>query len=396
MKNTIIKIIICTLTLSIYAESLEFDSIYSVEGILKDNEKQQRDSVLKWLVSSKKSLKENYGLSLGVDNFTHYLDSNSDQDPSDAASNVFRLYGTWTLIGKGTPNDGALIFKVESRDAIGNNLSTQALGPTLGYAGTFASTYSDKGWVYTNFYWKQHFADGKGGVVFGQVDVYDYVNVNSIGSPWTGFTNLAFQHQPTFPGPPQGLGAAASYHFNSNWSVLAGFVNANNDPHKPIESAKKLFDEGETFKHIAVGWLPKWAARFDRSLQFTFWQVDKREKAGVESGSGFSFLMSTIRGKWTPFLRAGYADGGGAMLDRDISVGTGLKLRDEKDLAGLGIGWGRAPYNDRDQYTLEAFYRYGVKSFMQLSPSIQYISKPANDLSTDDIFVIGARLRVFF
>lgn len=57
---------------------------------------------------------------------------------------------------------------------------------------------------------------------------------------------------------------------------------------------------------------------------------------------------------------------------------------------------GQAPDSSRDQYTLEAFYRYDKTDFLQLTPEIQYIIDPANDPATSDILVVGLRLRIFF
>jgi len=260
----------------------------------------------------------------------------------------------------------------------------------------FSSTYSDAGLVLTNLYWRQHFAGGRGGYVIGQVDSYDYVNVNSLASPWTAFTNLAFEQQPTFAGPPQGLGAAVRWRLNDNWQVLGGFADANGDPSEPLNAAQDFFGDYETFKHIAIGWNPNWGDRYDRSLQLTFWQVDAREEAGVEGGHGFSFAASGHRDEWRPFLRAGYAKDAGTPLDRTISVGTGYDARGGRDLAGIGVSWGRAPDNSRDQFTLEGFYRLDITDFLQLTPQVQYVVNPANDPATDDILVLGARLRVFF
>ncbi|SFM64485.1 hypothetical protein SAMN04488042_11137 [Shimia aestuarii] len=88
----------------------------------------------------KKDLEARTGLSFGVDNHTQFLNSDSTRTPSNAASNVTRLYGTWSAFGRGTPDTGALVFKFEYRTAIAGRISTQALGPTLGYAGLFSST----------------------------------------------------------------------------------------------------------------------------------------------------------------------------------------------------------------------------------------------------------------
>lgn len=76
-------------------------------------------------------------------------------------------------------------------------------------------------------------------------------------------------HQPRFratadaAGTPQGLGAAVRWRLDENWQVLAGFADANADPSEPWESAKEFFDDFETFKHVAIGWAPDWASRYD-------------------------------------------------------------------------------------------------------------------------------------
>ncbi|MEZ5582131.1 MAG: carbohydrate porin [Candidatus Competibacteraceae bacterium] len=72
------------------------------------------------------------------------------------------------------------------------------------------------------------------------------------------------------------------------------------------------------------------------------------------------------------------------------------EARGGADLAGISLNWGRAPDNSRDQYTVEAFYRYDVTDFLQLTPQIQYVVNPANDPATDDILVVGLRMRAFF
>ena len=377
-------------------DHIGFSSHRSVEGELAETAERQRAGSLSGFRDSKEELEARTGLTYGFDNNTQYLATDSDRSPSDAASNVVRLYGTWATAGRGTPDEGALVFKIEYRGAIAGKISTQALGPSLGYTGVFSSTFSDAGLVLTNLYWRKDFAQGRGGYVIGQVDTYDYVNVNSVASPWTAFANLEFEQQSTFAGPAQGLGAALRWRLNDNWQVLGGFADANGDPSEPFKQAGDFFDTHETFKHIAIGWNPNWGDRYDRSLQLTFWQVDARREAGVEGGHGVAFAVSGHTGQWRPFVRAGYAKDAGTPLDRTISVGTGYDARGGRDLAGLGVSWGRAPDNSRDQYTLEAFYRLDITDFLQLTPQIQYVVDPANDPATDDILVVGARLRVFF
>lgn len=377
-------------------DNVGFSTGRSVLGTIATQSEGQSPGSMEELSARKKALETRTGLSFGFDNQIQYLGSNSAKTPSDAAANAFRFYGTWTAVGRDTLDEGALVFKFENRSALGSWISPQALGPSLGYAGLFSSTFSDAGWVLTNFYWRQRFAGGRGSFVVGQVDVTDYVNVDGLANPWTAFTNLEFQQQSTFPAPNQGLGAALRWRIGENWVILGGFANANSDPSDPVRSAQDLFETGETFKHFAIGWTPEWGERFDRLLQLTVWQVDERTAAGVPEGHGIAFAASGRSGPWHRTFRAGYADGGGAGLDRSVSFATAYEARGGNDFAGIGVNWGRAPGSSLDQYSIEAFYRYEPNDFFQITPEIQYVANPSNDPQTDSILAFGLRLRVVF
>jgi len=377
------------------SDSIGFSGPDSVEGTLDATADNQSGSVLERYRAWKASLAERTGFSFGFDDQVQFLDTNSDMSPADALGNVFRFYGTSTMFNRGTPNEGAVIFKIENRSALGDHLSPQALGPSIGYGGLLSSVFSDSGSILSNLYWRQFLLEGRLSFVLGQVDVTDYVGVNSLASPWTAFGNLAFE-TPTIPAPGQGLGGAILWRMNEQWLVLGGIANANGDATDPVDSAQQLFESGETFKHLALGWTPNWGDRFDNSIQFTVWQVDDREEAGVKGGEGASFLASSHAGNWRPFLRAEFGNGGGALLERSVSLGTGYDLRKGQDVLGLALNWGRAPDSSRDQYTMELFYRYDPSAFLQITPSIQYVANPAYDPPTNNILVFGLRTRLVF
>lgn len=377
-------------------EGLGLSGPDSVESTLAATAARQTERGSKSWSEFKTGLAEETGLSFGFDAQIQYFSTDRPSSPSEALGGVLRLYGTWDLVGRGTANTGHLVFKIENRTSLGNKVDPQILGPLVGYAGLLSSTFSDSGPILSNLYWRQYLADGQLGFVIGQVDVTDYVDVSSLASPWTAFSNLAFETNPTIPAPSQGLGLAVQWRFTEEWLVLAGIADANGDPAEPFDSAENLFDTGETFRHLAVAWTPRWGDRHDDHVQLTYWEVDDREVAGLDGGWGTALTVSLKRDVWRPFFRAGYADGGGALLERSVSIGTGYDAFGGRDLFGIGLNWGQADGLDRDQYTVEAFYRYDPLEFLQITPSLQYIANPAYDATADEIVVFGLRARVAF
>ncbi len=368
----------------------------SVEYQLKSDKKQKAPA-------SNAPLGSAQGLTFGGDiNLMAQSANGSGVGTRDAVGGVFRLYGTWTLVGNGTADTGAVHFKVESRHRLGTSIAPQGLGPSIGYAGLTSITFSDAGQILTNLFWQQSFDNNRVAFLAGIVDTTDYVDVYGLGSPWTGFSNLAFSTNPTIPAPNQGLGAAIRWRFGVNYYFTAGIADANGQPDDPVQGIKNLFDTGETFKHVEIGWYDTWANRFSDNFHLSAWQIDARSAAGIGSGWGVAVHGGrTVAERWTPFFRAGYADGGGALVDRSISIGTGYSLFNGRDQLGIGLNWSKAPQGttsgqSRDQYTAEAFYRYQPLPNVQITPDIQYLANPAFAPGVDSEWVAGLRVRITF
>ena len=102
-----------------------------------------------------------------------------------------------------------------------------------------------------------------------------------------------------------------------------------------------------------------------------------------------------------PFVRAGYADDGGSLLQKTASAGLAFHFRDDTSLLGLGFNWGQ-PNEDTfgpgldDQSTVELFARLQVMRNLQLTPDIQYIRNPALNPEANDSWVFGLRARAVF
>ncbi len=348
----------------------------------------------------KDSLKRDHGITYGLDYNVLYQYATPSSGESNAAGGVFRVYGSWAPTISGS-HPSSLVIKVENRHSLGTEIAPQQLADEVGYAGLTAVTFSDAGSLLTNLYWTQNFSNNNFAYIVGHVDTTDYVDVYGLVNIWTEFNNLAFTTNPTIPAPDQGLGGALRWTIKNHYYVLAGLADANADPGKPFEGFDSFFDDHEYFKHIEFGWVGSWEQRFDDNIHLTLWHVDERTETGVPDGWGSAFSFSREFGKWLPFLRLGYGDGGGAILDRSISTGFGYSPGHGSDRFGLGVSWGRPNQeicgtNASDQYTIETYYRLQLLKHLQVTPDVELLLNPALNPDKDQVWIFSLRARLAF
>jgi len=341
------------------------------------------------------------GLGLGADyNLTTQM-LNESPDATAAGGGVFRLYGHWTPFNRGSPTAGSLVFKVENRHAFGTSLPPQSLGLTAGYAGVTAATFSDQGWILSNLYWSQQFFGNAFAFYAGLIDVTDYLDVFGLINVWTEFNNLVFATgSAALPSPSQGLGAAVRWNVTPNYYILGGLADANGDPHKPLDLFDSFFGTGEFFWHAEAGWIGSWATRYSDNIHVSAWKADERVEAGVDGGWGMAASIShPVGAHWQPFLRGGFADGGGTLLARSVSAGSGYQLMERGDLVGVGANWGRPPEeltdgDSRDQYTIEAYYKSYQIPQLEVWPSFQFLINPALLPEKTTLWMVSIRARL--
>lgn len=350
----------------------------------------------------KERIKKEHGLAFGMDYNMLYQHAGESPGKQNAAGGVLRFYGTWTLAGEESGNRGVLVFKVEDRHRLGTEIAPKSLGGEIGYAGVTAPTFSDAGSVLTNLYWGQLLFENRLGFFAGIVDAADYVDVYGLANVWTDFNNLAFSTNPTIPVPSQGMGGAVRWSFPGNYYAHAGLADANGDPSRTSDSADSFFNDREYFKHAEIGWYGSWESRIADNIHLTAWHADERTNARVPSGSGAAFSFSRkINERWLPFLRIGYANGSGAILERSVSTGFGYYPSANGDVFGLGLNWGR-PNPDifgsgkPDQYTAEAYYRVQLFRHLAITPDLQVLINPPNYPDRDAVWVLSVRARFSF
>ncbi len=313
--------------------------------------------------------------------------SSSDLGEGEAGGGVLRFYGSW----QATEN-GSLTFKVENRQAYGA-VAPQFFGFDSGALSITGTAFNDNGTMLTNLFWTQRDPEGRWTIQIGQLDLTDFVDVYGLVSPWTSFQNLAFNTNPTINAPNPGLGIAGGAKLGENFYVVGAVADANGDPTEP---SFDVFETGETFKSIEIGYTSGSDRIYFDNIHLTVWQSDAAEDGSRAEDKGAAFSAAWfIDNTWMPFLRAGVAEGTAALYERSLSTGLGWYRRNT-DLAGIGLNWAEAKGFDDTQFTTEAFYRFNISPDFQITPSIQYIRDPLLNPGQDDLTILGLRARIVF
>jgi porin len=351
----------------------------------------------------KDRIKENNGVGFGGDYSFAYLKASDSPGEDDAFGGMYRLFGSWEAFSDGEGNSGALIWKVEHRHAYGSHIAPGSLGFATGYVGLLLPPFSDQGTRLTNLYWRQRMKGGNLVFVGGFVDVTDYMDVYMLASPWTGYFNFAFSTgSASIPVPNEGLGLALGGYLNENIYMIAGFTDSNSDPAKPGDGFDTFFSDREYFEHFEIGWNSTRETAFLNNVHLTLWHADERVAAATPDGWGANISFSrSVNEHWTQFIRAGYANDGGSLLEKTLSAGFSYQTIPGGNQLGIAYNWGKPNETTwgtglDDQHTLEAFYRIQLWKEFAITPDIQYIKNPALNPVNDSLWVFGLRARLAF
>ena len=319
--------------------------------------------------------------------------SDSLTDEDYAASGLLRLTTKWTLLGKGTNDTGSLVVMFDHRHNF-TKIAPPDLGSQAGYIGQTAVLVNDADLVLPNINWQQGFRDGHAGLIVGRFDPNDYINVLGISDPWRAFQNLAIILDASVAFPDTSYGIGGGSYLGESWYVLGTLNDANG-----TMTDYGFFDGGaELFSAAEVGWSPTKADRYTKNVNLTFWHVDQRVEAGVDSAHGVALAANwTFDKRLMPFLRAGWSEGLAPIYNRSLTAGIVYALTRRSDLTGIAVNWGDTSDDTlKDQITIEGFYRLQFAQNLALTAGGQLLIDPALNPETDQIWLLSLRARVTF
>jgi len=342
---------------------------------------------------------EKTGLNWSLDYTALFMGVSDSPGEDNASSGMVRFFGYWDLVNRGSSNKGSLNWKIENRHKY-TDIAPSGLGFESGYVGIFEPPFSDQQTRLTNLYWKQYFADDKWAAVAGFLDATDFVDVYLMASPWTGFNNFVFSTGSATMDLPNdaALGLAAGGMVAKKVYVQAGITDANSDPTEPFEGFDSVANDSDFFKWVEIGFTPGQDNIYFDNVHVTFWHVDERANGTPDGWGVNASWQQWINDKWLPFVRGGYTEDSGSLLEKSVSVGLGYQPVPMRGVIGLGFNWGKPNQTSfagaNDQYTTELFWRYQLTRELAVTPSLQYIKDPALNPAEDNLWVFGLRVRV--
>jgi len=341
----------------------------------------------------KSRLQEEHALSFGLYGYWLYQNASDTLGVEDEAlGQMYRFLGSYNAFGKDTGHPGRIEWRFEHRSNMGSHLSPSQLGGETGAAAL------NTGFAYSPDFdadlsvlnWTQLFNEKKAGFAVGRLAFDAYLDAFPFQTFSRGFINRAFILSPTMATTGIGaLGAVAKGFVNDNlW--LGGQVYDGNAVSGDFDM--DTFDQDEWLKAVEIGWTPSFDRRTTDRIQFTWWDKDAREQAGIPAGQGWTVSASMKRDNWFPFLRFGHSGGGAGVAAKDAaSLGFEYTTRPGRAWS-LGLGWANPAASDkRDEYVIETSYRFQLLKGFSVLPNAQLLLDPANNPEEGQVWVFGLR-----
>ena len=349
----------------------------------------------------KAGLEEKHGFRYGISFTALYQKASDTVGPEDDAAGFdLDLSGSWDFRGRGTNSPTTLGFQFFQRDDLGTEMLPQTLFTQIGSLYSSAGPYGETDPSVGQLWIQQKFRNTFGfrvGKIF-PITAYDFFPFKNFRTDFVDFNHTT---NATIPLPDYGLGAFVVYKPHPQVRLRLGAHDANADVEK---SGFDTYD-GELFTIFEAdfdpGLMPRKPGRPPSgNLHFSIWHQDEREDAGVDDGWGIAGTALQRFGRFTPFLRYGYADvsaTGPTSVKNMVNIGLVIDeiLGQTNDRIGVGYTWSDPADKVLDnQSTIDAYYRIQVTPEIQVGPTLEIIFDPVRNPDEDTVFVWGIRTRI--
>ena len=238
----------------------------------------------------------------------------------------------------------------------------------------------------------------------------------------TQFLNTALVDNPTIPFPEYSLGVIITYSPAENRYLMGGVADAQADGRET--GLRTTFHDEDYFLYILEAGLRQELDSTNGTLQGNYrvgiWN-DPQPKSHSDAADqyrgdvGFYLSCDQMLIKENAdledaqglgaFFRYGHADGRKNDITNFWSAGfryQGFVEARDDDVLGAGFAQGvfsnhaSATYSADYESALELYYNAQVATWVNISPSVQYVTNPGGDKTAGDAVVLGVRAQIMF
>lgn len=350
-----------------------------------------------FLAKKAEALAKATGLQLGLANTMLFMEPGGAPHARFGAAGDLDFLASWTLVGRGSENDGRLVASVEYRYTIGRQ-TPAVIGPQIGTLISVTSGFNDRGVVLRDFYWIQRLLDARLRILIGRADPSNLVGAHWLQNTNNSFVNRHFSANPAIPFPGHGPTLSVSVVPSDTFYLTAGVSNAHGQTNEI--GAYALFRETDYFTFGEMGSTPTFDRLGAGRYAVALWHMDARGKPGLPADRGVTVIMDQRLGvNWQIFARYAYSDATLTNVRQLAQAGLGLRgvlgRPDDFSGAAVSVAIPRSKAS-RPETVVEIFHRWQMTRRVQFSLGTQVIFDPGNAPQTATAGVFYARVRNSF
>ncbi len=296
----------------------------------------------------------------------------------------------------------SLHARVRYRSAIGPT-APSALGGEIGAAWGVVDGFNDAGFEVPDFYLRQLIPSKSLEIRYGQMVIDSQFDGQPVGGAKQAFLNRAFAAHPAAAFPRLGAGLTIAWDPENSWDFALGVTTVQGTASGDQVDFK--FASDDFFTVAQVGYDFRSPDEGKQRLQLTIWHSDPVETddpsqfAGNGQGTSITYEYTLTpkdsQSEVTGFTRLAWANGSATEASVLLVTGAVTEIC-PRNHVGIGVGIGQSEASKDWQGVAEAFYRYKLPKYGELSLKAQLVAGEGLTNGGIASILIGAGARVSF
>jgi carbohydrate-selective porin OprB len=319
------------------------------------------------------------------------------------ASFSWRVMGDWQLFDLGSSEHlsaigaGYLGWNAFGTAGLNYDPVQETVTGNVGAVNILNATVFDQGAVLDELFWKQVALGGKLLVLAGKIDQLYHFDTNRVANDgYSQFFSYSLQNNPSIPGPLYGgFGGIVRVNLAEQVYGMLGMGDSSMD--KALLPWETLANDS-WYQLLELGLGPEIPVLGKGNYRLTLWHNHLFGADGF--GIALNIDQELGRKDVVAFFRFGIGDADVTPVKTFVSGGLAFEAPFGRagDLVAIGVAWSEPSpeVGFRSEALLELFYRVEIVKAITITPDLQLVFDPANNLGDDIVVVPGVRVLLKF